>query len=78
MFGRFLREASVLAKENRLESSANEFLQIGNSWDQLGELFRHLSEQSDPASHLAECKAPLLELAEREKAAWSKLAEIIN
>ena len=59
--------------DGRLEACADEFRRIGDEWEELGEWFHRTSEGSDPASVLGECAAPLMELADREEAAWARV-----
>jgi hypothetical protein len=76
MFGRFLCESAGITGDPRLEASAEEFRQIGDRWEELGEWFRRTSEVSDPAPHLGECAGPLNALADMEETAWRRLQEI--
>lgn len=76
MFSRFLAEAAEVAGDQRLTESAEEFKQVGDDWESLGEWFRQASEASEPASILGECVAPLTGLANSEEAAWQRLREI--
>jgi hypothetical protein len=78
MFSRFLREAAELAREPRLLDSADEFQQIGDEWEKLGDWFRQTSEANDPVAHLDKCVAPLKGLANLEEAAWRQLQEIAS
>ena len=77
MFSRFLREASEIVDDARLAESADEFRQIGDDWERLGEWFRQASEAPEPDSMLGECVAPLNALAELEETAWRRLQEIV-
>ncbi len=75
MFSRFLREAADITGDKSLNESADEFKQIGDEWEKLGEWFRQASEAPDPASILGECVAPLNALAELEEVAWERLRQ---
>jgi hypothetical protein len=76
MFSRFLREASQIASEPRLEESADEFQRIGDKWEDLGEWFRQTSEADNPTPLMGDCVAPLNDLAQLEEEAWGKLREL--
>ncbi len=76
MLSRFLREAATIAGDEHLNESAESFQYIGDKWEAVGEWCKRASESDNPASLLMEAGAPLNELADLEKAAWSRLREI--
>jgi len=78
MLGRFLREGAEITRDPRLTASADEFQQIGDRWEGLGEWFRRTSETREPASGLDECVIPLHQLADLEEAAWRALRETVT
>lgn len=73
MFSRFLAEAAVITGEERLQASAAAFKCIGDAWERFADWAKGASEARDPAAHLDECKAPLLNIADQEQAAWEML-----
>jgi hypothetical protein len=75
MFSRFLREASKIAEDPRLEEGSASFQHIGNQWEVLGEWFLKTSEAAGAASRLGECRAALNTLADLEESAWMQLRE---
>jgi len=77
MFSRFLREAAGITTDVRLNESADEFRRIGDAWQRMAETFRQAAEVEAPASMLPETTAPLLELADREEAAWTRLRQLV-
>jgi hypothetical protein len=77
MFSRFLHEAAGITGDRRLVESAEEFEQIGDRWEELGEWFRQTSEAPDPAALVGACEAPLNHLAGLEEVAWQRLREIV-
>jgi hypothetical protein len=78
MFSRFLREAAGITGNPRLEESAEEFQQIGDKWEELGEWFLQTSKAPDPFALLGECVAPLNHLADLEETAWRQLEESVH
>lgn len=75
MFSRFLGEAAVILKNPCLDESAAEFEHIGDMWEELGKWFRAASELPNPEGYLGECQPLLLEIADKEQAAWSRLQD---
>ncbi len=75
MLSRFLREAAGITGDDCLLPIADEFHGIAQEWDELGYWFRDISQVEDPAARLGESTAPLLQLADREQAAWGRLSE---
>lgn len=78
MFSRFLRESAEITGDSRLAESADEFRQIGDGWERLGEWFRQVSEAPEPDSMLGECVVSLNALAGLEETAWQRLQEIAS
>jgi hypothetical protein len=74
MFSRFLAEAAEVTGEARLRESAEEFHQIGDTWEAFGEWCREASEADDAVVRLEEAGAQLAALATLEEAAWRRLA----
>ncbi len=77
MFSRFLREAAEMTGETRLDESANEFQRTGDKWQEVAEIFKRGWKAQDPVAVLAETKAPLMELADLEEAAWGRLRDLV-
>jgi len=78
MYARFLREAAGITDDTRLNERADEFQRIGDKWQALAEIFMNASKADDPAAILPGVKAPLLDLANLEDAAWSRLGELVR
>jgi len=77
MYGRFLREAAEITGDGRMIAVADEFKRIGDRWQVVAATFKRMFEANDPAAALPEISAPLLELADLEEAAWSRLGELV-
>ena len=77
MYSRFLREAAEITTDGRLVAVADEFQRIGDRWQGVAGMFKRASEADDPAATLPEISEPLLELADLEEAAWSRLGELV-
>jgi len=75
MFGRFLGEAAVITREQRLAEIGENFRRIGDRWQDAAELFLQASEAADPAGLLPEASALLRELADREENTWAQLQD---
>lgn len=58
-------------------SSADEFQRIGGAWQWVAETFRQAAEVEAPASMLPGTTTPLLELADCEEAAWTRLRQLV-
>ena len=78
MYSRFLREAADITGDARFGESADEFWAIGDKWQAVAEIFKRASKADQPADILPEVKGPLLELADLEDAAWSRLGELVR
>ena len=76
MFSRFLQEAAVITGEARLSERAAAFMSIGDAWESFAAWAKDASETPNPAAHLGECAAPLLEIADQEQAAWDGLQQL--
>ena len=77
MFSRFLCEAAEITGDTRLNESADEFQYIGDRWQEVAEIFKRGWKAADPVAVLAETTAPLMELADLEKAAWGRLRTLV-
>ena len=78
MYSRFLREAAEIAGDDRLILIADEFQRIGDKWQVVAGMFKSASQADDPAARLPAISPLLLELADLEKAAWSRLYEVVH
>lgn len=78
MYSRFLREAAGITGDMRFDDSAVEFQRIGDKWQTVAEIFRQASKADEPTTVLSDVKPPLLELADLEDAAWSRLGELVQ
>jgi hypothetical protein len=78
MFSRFLREAAEMVEDSRLNESADEFQHIGDRWQKVAQIFKRGWEAQDPVAVLGETTAPMMELADLEEAAWTRLREWVR
>ena len=78
MFSRFLREAAEITGVARLNESADEFKHIGDRWQEVAETFKRGWEAADPGAVLSETTAPMIEIADLEEAAWTRLREWVR
>ena len=78
MFSRFLREAAGITGDARLNESAGEFQRIGDTWQKVAQVFKQGWKAQDPIAVLAETTAPLMELADLEETAWTRLRELVE
>jgi len=78
MFSRFLSEGASLLVEPGLEESAAEFLAIGDRWQHVAALYRAGSSGANLAQSLADTSEALMEIADREEAAWNRLHTILT
>lgn len=78
MYSRFLRQAAEVTGDDRLIAVADEFQRIGDRWQVVAETFKLAVRADDPTATLLEIRSPLLELADLEEAAWSRLRELVQ
>jgi hypothetical protein len=78
MFSRFLREAAEITGDARLNQSAGAFQHIGDRWQEVAAIFKGGWEADDPVAVLPETTAPLMEIADLEEAAWTRLQELVR
>ncbi len=78
MFSRFLREAAEITGDVRLNESADAFQHIGDRWQEVADIFKRGWEADDPAAVLPETTAPLMEIADLEEAAWTRLRGVVQ
>lgn len=75
MYGRFLREAAEICDDHALDECADRMTTQGRAWDEVGQLFRRVSEGVAPPDALTTLGEPLLAIAEAETALWSVLRD---
>jgi len=78
MYSRFLRQAAEITGDDRLIAVADQFQRIGDRWQVVAETFKLAVRADDPTATLLEIRGPLLELADLEEAAWSRLRELVQ
>jgi hypothetical protein len=78
MYGRFLKEAAGITSDARLAEVGEQLRTIGDKWQGVAEIFKRGSEMADPSAVLPETTAPLLELADLEAAAWTRLRGLLR
>jgi len=61
----------------RLNESADEFQRIGDRWQEVAEIFKRGWKAADPVAVLVETTAPMMELADLEEVAWTRLRELV-
>ncbi len=77
MYGRFLEESADITGDGRLAEIGKDMRSIGNLWQEVAGIFKRGSEMSTPGDVLAETTAPLMELADMEESAWTRLRDIV-
>jgi hypothetical protein len=78
MYSRFLKEAAGITGDARLAEVGEELRTIGDKWQVVAETFKRGAEMEDPAAVLPETTEPLLELADLEEAAWTRLRGLLR
>jgi hypothetical protein len=78
MFSRFLREAAAITGDARLNDSADAFQHIGDRWQEVAAIFKRGWKADDPAAVLPETTAPMMEIADLEESAWTRLRELVR
>jgi hypothetical protein len=73
MYARFLNEAEGILGDARLAGISEQIRRIGDLWQSAAQVFKEAAAASDPSSLLPEAAALLLNIADREQAAWVKL-----
>jgi hypothetical protein len=78
MLGRFLTEAAVLTKDDRLAQVGDAVTRIGDRWQDVAQAFKSASEHEAPASMLAQATVPMNDIADQEETVWKELAQIVH
>lgn len=78
MYSRFLREAGKITGDIRFDESADAFEDIGEKWQIVAGMFNEASQADDPTSGLPAISKALLELADIEETAWSRLLTLLS
>lgn len=76
MYARFLEEASSITGEAKLPEEGRALRQIGDLWQEVAQIYRRGALSENPASVLPSTTKPLLEIADLEENAWSRLRKI--
>lgn len=78
MYSRFLREAAEVTGDDRMMAIADHFQLIGDKWQDVAEIFKDAARSDDPTGRLPQVRAPMLELADLEGVAWSRLGGLVE
>ncbi|MBI3764008.1 MAG: BtrH N-terminal domain-containing protein [Chloroflexi bacterium] len=78
MFSRFLREVAGTTGDPRLNEIADTFQRIGDRWQDVAAMFQRASAAKDVVVALAETTSPMMELADLEEAAWTRLQVLVQ
>lgn len=78
MFSRFLTEAGQMLNQPALAEIAAEFKLAGDRWQEVAAVCKEKWDQPNPAQALPEASRMMLEIAELEESAWTKLGETVN
>ena len=78
MFSRFLREAAGITSEIRFNESADAFQDIGDRWQTVAEMFKEASQAKGRTPALPAISTAVLELADLEEVAWTRLSELVS
>lgn len=76
IYGRFLKEASGIMKEKKLEEIGDEYIKIGNRWSDLSILLKEGNE-NNIEEILNKSKIAAQEVAEREEEAVRELEQLV-
>jgi hypothetical protein len=77
MYGRFLEEAATITGNDELAKGGEEIRTIGDQWQQAAQIFEKACGATNPSTLLPEASQLILNIADREQAAWAQLHEII-
>jgi hypothetical protein len=77
MYGRFLEEGARITGDERLADVGSDMRSIGDLWQEVAMIFKRGSEIDNPVDVLAETTAPLMELADLEEVAWTRLRDLV-
>jgi len=78
MYGRFLKEAAGVTGDGRLAEVGEDMRAIGDLWQEVAEIFKRGWEADDPAAVLPETTTPMMEIADLEEMAWTRLRKIVQ
>ena len=77
MYGRFLEEGACITGDERLADVGSDMRAIGDLWQEVAMIFKCGSEIANPVDMLDDTTAPLMELADLEEAAWTRLRDLV-
>lgn len=78
MYGRFLYEAAEITGNKDLVDVGEMMHDIGDSWQQVAEMFKEAAETENPEILLPEISSRVSFIAEQEEQAWERLAELVS
>lgn len=77
MYGRFLKEAAEITGLDELSAIGDEFMILGDRWQEVAKTFKRGFKLDDPSEILLQTTKPLLEIADLEEDVWKQLFEIV-
>ena len=76
MYGRFLSEAATITGESGLAAVGDQMRRIGDVWEDVARRFKQSSDPDKVGCDLAEAAGLLMDVADREERAWTRLDEL--
>ena len=76
MYGRFLKEAAVIADDERLNGVSEEMQAIGDEWQSVAETLEEAHRATNSSRLISEASRRVLDIAEREQTTWQQLSHI--
>jgi len=77
MYGRFLKEAAGITGNDALAKVGEDICAIGDQWQRVAHVFEKGYSATNPSTLLPEASHLILNVADREQAAWTQLHEIV-
>jgi len=77
MYGRFLKEAATITGNDELANVGDEIQGIGDRWQQAAQIFEKAYSATNPSALLTEVSQLVLNIADREQAAWRRLHKVV-
>jgi hypothetical protein len=76
MYGRFLKEAAAIVRDEEFTELGEDIHAIGNQWQQVAQIFEKAHTATNPSMLLPEASRLILNIAGQEQTAWEQLHRV--
>lgn len=78
MYGRFLKEAAGIVRDDRLAEAGQEIHIIGDRWQEAAQALKQASEDAQLEKNLKQAADILRIISQEEETAWKRLHELVG